>query len=294
MDPVTSVLTAFVDNESEARKALKSLRPDGGEEGVALVAAAVITLRGSGDALHLHLELDEANAWPGGQEMINTLFPPSILALSPVGRQANAASSHYESIGIEGNLLKEIGENLSLESAALLVVVSEQWLKNISAVLKPKGMLRFTFADSGLTRQASLDTIWSQSWRSRRNSMKWSILGVLLASVVMGTVAVACSDDDEPTAEEARAAFCTDLEALQAQVQTLSTLSGESTVGDVRTAEEDLQAALDDLEASAADVAEISSVQEASENLTTAVEELDDDETISAALESLQPDSRGA
>jgi hypothetical protein len=115
---------------------------------------------------------------------------------------------------------------------------------------------------------------------------------LIVVSMLAG-VAVACDDDeDEPSDDEVRAQLCEDVTTLQGEVETLQSLSGESTVGDLRTAREDLQAAVDAVTASAEDVsdADAAGVQSAYDDLTAAVEGLSDELTLTAALEEIQPD----
>ena len=122
--------------------------------------------------------------------------------------------------------------------------------------------------------------------------MNGKVLGVLMgAAIVLSGVLIACSDD-EPSEDEARRQLCDDLNQLELQIDSIASISAESTVGELRSAREDLQTAVEDVRSSAEDVeeADAAGIDSAFEDLTTAVDELDENLTLSAALEEIQPE----
>jgi uncharacterized membrane protein len=78
-------------------------------------------------------DMAAAGAIAGG--ILGAIFPPSILALGAVGAAAGAALAHFTDQGFNNNLLKEIGENLPPGGAALVAVVEEKWLADLSDTL---------------------------------------------------------------------------------------------------------------------------------------------------------------
>lgn len=98
----------------------------------------------------------------------------------------------------------------------------------------------------------------------------------------------ACSDD-EPTVEEARATLCADLDSFRTSMQALRSLNGESTLADFKTARDDAGDAWNDVESSAAGVqdARVDGLQSAYDDLDAALADIDDDESLAAALDSI-------
>jgi hypothetical protein len=77
-----------------------------------------------------------------------------------------------------------------------------------------------------------------------------------------------------------------------AAVESVRSLTGESTVADLQSARDDVQSALDDVKSSVGDVKEsdISDVESAYDDLTAAVDDLALDQSLVAALEQIQPE----
>lgn len=100
--------------------------------------------------------------------------------------------------------------------------------------------------------------------------------------------AVAC-DEDEPSEEEARAAFCGDLEQLDVAVSTLLELSAQSTVGEVRAARDGVSDAVDDVKSSGSDVSEADTtdLEQAYDDLNDTVQNIQDDQTVQEVLDSV-------
>ena len=117
-------------------------------------------------------------------------------------------------------------------------------------------------------------------------------LGLLVVISMAAGMAVACDDDEEPSAEEAREQLCSDLEDLRAAREDLAGLSGDSSVADLQEANDEVQDARARVDESAQDVAdaEVEELESALDDLSAAIDNLDEQETITAALEALAPE----
>jgi uncharacterized membrane protein len=135
-----SVVAVYYDDSRRAHdtlKVLERLRDRGAIE----IADAAIMSQPKGSARLQITETAEfggrtaaaAGAIAGG--VLGAIFPPSILALGAVGAAAGAALAHFTDQGFDNNLLKEIGENLPPGGAALVAVVEEKWLTELSDTL---------------------------------------------------------------------------------------------------------------------------------------------------------------
>ena len=135
-----SIVAAYYDDPREAHdslKVLKRLRDRGAIE----IADAAIMSQPKGSKCLQIAETAElggrtaaaAGAVAGG--ILGAIFPPSILALGAVGAAAGVALAHFTDQGFDNNLLKEIGENLPPGGAALVAVVEEKWLAELSNTL---------------------------------------------------------------------------------------------------------------------------------------------------------------
>ena len=144
MVAATSVLTAILSNRDEATRALTSLRNSLKSDGVEILETAIVTLK-KDHIVQIQVDREDEDMAGGGDHIIDQLFPEMICALKAVGRQADAAAVHYRSIGLEANLLKEIGENLGPTSAALVAVVSEPWVDHAGQAVGHQRMGRFAF-----------------------------------------------------------------------------------------------------------------------------------------------------
>jgi uncharacterized membrane protein len=135
-----SVVAACYDDPQKAHDTLKVLERLR-NQGVIEIADAAIMSQPRGSATLQITETAELGgrkaaalgAIAGG--IIGAIFPPSILALGAVGAAAGAALAHFTDQGFDNNLLKEIGENLPPGGAALVAVVEEKWLAELSDAL---------------------------------------------------------------------------------------------------------------------------------------------------------------
>ena len=141
-ESATSVLTASFESEAAARAALAAIRAAAPADDVTLVAAAVVTLEGTGDCLRLNVDRCVEGMSPDCGGVLDRLFPPALLSMPPVGRRADAAADHYRALGIGVNLFKELGENLSPAGAAVLLSVREPWLQRIRTLLHTSSLVR--------------------------------------------------------------------------------------------------------------------------------------------------------
>jgi hypothetical protein len=120
--------------------------------------------------------------------------------------------------------------------------------------------------------------------------MKLKIVGAIVALTLVGGFAVACEDDDdEPSADEATAQLCSDLSSLQVALGNLRSITADSTVDELEAARDDVQSALEDVRSSAEDVeeAEIAAVEDAYADLDSAVNDVEGDQSVGAALEDI-------
>jgi hypothetical protein len=117
-------------------------------------------------------------------------------------------------------------------------------------------------------------------------------VGVLGLALV---AAVACGDDDEPSAagEEALANLCADLEELEAALAEFIALPADSTLADVEAARDEIGDGIDQVAESAAgvDEADLDELNASFETLDGNVDALVDD-AVAAELSSLQSDAQ--
>ena len=101
----------------------------------------------------------------------------------------------------------------------------------------------------------------------------WKSLGSIL--LVLSLLLVACGDDDDPSPADAQASLCEDLAALESEMTTLTGMSAESSIEDLKEQRDQVDDAFDAVVDSADDVADAET-----DSLEQAFEELDE-----AALE---------
>lgn len=135
-----SVVIAYYRDQMESSAALHSLdrRPITGHA----LEAAILRREEREDRLEIAEVADFGRHELSGPS-IATLFPPSILALGSVGESTTAATTHFRDQGMDINLLKEVGENLPPRGAALVLMIEEQWLAELSDILRESDLERF-------------------------------------------------------------------------------------------------------------------------------------------------------
>lgn len=114
--------------------------------------------------------------------------------------------------------------------------------------------------------------------------------GVLV--LLVSAFAVACSDDDEPTEAEAKAAFCESLDELASAIQDMQAIDSSSTVGELREADEAVSSAMEDVRSSGEELADVTTqaLEDAYDKLRASIEDIDDDTTIADAVSAVQTD----
>ena len=121
---------------------------------------------------------------------------------------------------------------------------------------------------------------------------KWKFLALVLVIPLVVLVALACGDDDDDGSSEldAEAQLCADLTTLQAADAAFGSLSSASSIDDVQALNEAYADALDDVVSSANDLADIRSqpIEDAYDNLDTAIDDLDSSESIADGLAAIQ------
>jgi hypothetical protein len=95
--------------------------------------------------------------------------------------------------------------------------------------------------------------------------------------------------DDEPTQEEAEEQFCDDVGALGAALGELRDVDNETSVEDFEAARESVRNAYDNVITSAQQLREVrlDDLQEANDNLRAAIDDIDDDASLDEALSSI-------
>jgi outer membrane murein-binding lipoprotein Lpp len=114
---------------------------------------------------------------------------------------------------------------------------------------------------------------------------------IFFVSVILISVCAAAGCV-QPTQEQAQAQLCQDLVDLGAALDNFATINVTSTVGDIRDAEDQVTAAMQNVRQSAGQLAtvRIDELDTAYNNLDNAVQSLPDDITAAEALQTLRPD----
>jgi uncharacterized membrane protein len=152
----TSVVTYFYESADAARDAAEAIQRAHRQSNVVLtgiLGAAVVGSSEPAGNLRLEpaVELGDASSVD-----FAAIFPPAILNLRAVGIDAGKASEHFEALGFGVNLLREIGENLPAGGAALVLVIAEPWIEELSEVVGGhKGVERYPVAPGASLGNAS-------------------------------------------------------------------------------------------------------------------------------------------
>jgi uncharacterized membrane protein len=132
MSAQISVVIAYYRDVQRCATALHSLEM---VSGTARAIDAAVLSRGGPTG---HLRISERADFHGASDSarsIGSVFPPHILELPPVGQTSRKASGFFEDQGLDVNLLKEVGENLPPNGAALVIMVEESWLNDLTGIL---------------------------------------------------------------------------------------------------------------------------------------------------------------
>jgi uncharacterized membrane protein len=136
-----SVFAAFYNNETRADEVLTRLKKLDKDGGINIIDAAVMVKADDGRKVKVK-ETAEFTPKKGAVRgavlggVLGIIFPPSILVMGAVGAAAGAALGHFTDQGFKNNLLKEIGENLPPGGSALVAVVEETWVTQLSTALE--------------------------------------------------------------------------------------------------------------------------------------------------------------
>jgi len=123
--------------------------------------------------------------------------------------------------------------------------------------------------------------------------MKAKALYTALVIGVLSLAAAAVACEEGQSQQELEAEACEDLTNLQDSLAGLeASLRGDSTVGEVRDAAENADAAFDEAQSSVGEVAEtrIADVESAMDSLRNTIEDLPDDATLSQAADAIESD----
>jgi multidrug resistance efflux pump len=113
--------------------------------------------------------------------------------------------------------------------------------------------------------------------------IKFSLTALLLLFLA------SCANETTPTAAEKQAALCTDLARFRTSVASLKSLSPNSTVGDLKQAQDEVKATFNQVKTSAASVQEarVAELEQAQGELDTAIQGISDTATLQQATESV-------
>lgn len=114
---------------------------------------------------------------------------------------------------------------------------------------------------------------------------------ILVVSVVL-ILACGAAGCVQPTQEEAQTQLCQDLGELGVALENYDNLTANSTVEDIRDAEDQVTAAMEDVRASADQLADVQvdELDSAYNDLENAVQSLPDDMTAEEALQTISPE----
>ncbi|WP_416666521.1 hypothetical protein [Egbenema bharatensis] len=98
-----------------------------------------------------------------------------------------------------------------------------------------------------------------------------------------------CANESTPTAAEKQAALCTDLARFRTSVAALRSLSPNSTVGDLKQAQDEVKATFNQVKTSAASVQEarVVELEQAQEELDRAIQGISNTATLQQATDSI-------
>ncbi|WP_313811722.1 hypothetical protein [Glutamicibacter sp.] len=121
-------------------------------------------------------------------------------------------------------------------------------------------------------------------------SKKKTLIGGLCSIAAVATLLVGCSSPEENVTEacDASKAYATSLETFQ------STLNKESTIGEIRSAYDDVQSAYKTYAEATADVSKdrLEDLNSKQDSFDKAVKDLPEDATVSQSVDSLKDDAK--
>jgi uncharacterized membrane protein len=127
-----SVVVAYYRDPERCATALHSLELLSGAANA--LDAAVLQREEPGGHLRIVETADFRREQTSGVS-VSTVFPDNVLALPSVGEATGEASAYFQEQGLEVNLLKEVGENLPPDGAALVIMIDESWLSELTSIV---------------------------------------------------------------------------------------------------------------------------------------------------------------
>lgn len=133
-DGATSVVAWFYETQKRAFQALLALQrieQTRGLRSVGVVDATVMSEAADG-----RVRIDRTVEFrEGGEGRLGVVFPPAILAHEAVGRADEDVAEHFSELGFTVNLLREIGENMPHDGAALVLLLREEWFDELKDIV---------------------------------------------------------------------------------------------------------------------------------------------------------------
>ncbi len=141
-DAATSLAAWFYATPKEAFQSLLALEDVDRRRGLKSLGVSDAAVM-SGVAASGRIRVDRSILFheEGATEVLNDIFPESILSQPAVGVDAPGVTEHFSQLGFHSNVLREIGENLPNDGAALVVLLKEKWFDELNDVLSPKADL---------------------------------------------------------------------------------------------------------------------------------------------------------
>jgi hypothetical protein len=127
---------------------------------------------------------------------------------------------------------------------------------------------------------------------SRDNPVLFGVLIAAVAVLVVGVV-VALVEDDEPTQAQAEEQFCDDVGAFLAALGALRDSDVNTPIDEFEQTREDVETTYNNMINSAQQVREVrvDELQQANANLRAAVEDINDEQSLSEALDSVKDEA---
>jgi uncharacterized membrane protein len=135
-DAATSLVAWFYDSPKDAFQSLLALEDVERRRGLRSLGvsdAAVMSEVATSGRIQVDRTVEFHEDGPTGA--LNDIFPESILSKQAIGGDAPGVAEHFSQLGFHANVLREIGENLPAEGAALVILLKEEWFEELNDVL---------------------------------------------------------------------------------------------------------------------------------------------------------------
>jgi hypothetical protein len=136
-----SVVAWFCGSQKTAFKALlvlQGIERTNGLHSVGIVDAAVMSESMGKVRIDRTIEFHE------GAGQLGVIFPPDVLEHVAVAPEANEVAEHFSALGLEVNLLREIGENLTESGSALVLLLKEEWFGELRDIIGDEDVERWS------------------------------------------------------------------------------------------------------------------------------------------------------